>query len=389
MANLKNTRSAQRRRVQAEATFEYLSNEIIFDIFDYLTGNEICKSFYGLNSRFSQLVCNTPNVHLDLSRTKTTFFQTFQQIFCEENVTSVELFYDNVSILESFMTPLRRKRFKSISLLDLPVHEFENQIPAILNNFKDHLISFKIRFSDMICTEPGERAALSFAYLLAEMPSLKYLTLEHSRGIDPITYMHSNVINNTIINLTISLFDIKRLIPLLYRFQKLNSFTMDVHKNEGFRGKLALPPEAVRYYKSLINEKTSMEYPAGLRHVKVYQYPLTAVETIERLLQFTTSNNLLTYSLFACERPPVKIPIPRRQPPFLDGAQWHDLVRKYLPTTVKRFYVEYNVDGATSSTTIAQVKKDFMKYNGSNLSCKFCFLYDKEYKRMSFDLTFT
>ncbi|CAF4599398.1 unnamed protein product, partial [Rotaria magnacalcarata] len=354
MVSLKKTRSAQRRRIQAEAIFEHLSNEIIFDIFDYLMGNEICKSFYGLNSRFSQLVCNTPNVHLDLSRTKTKFFQTFQQIFCEENVTSVELFYDNISILESFMTPLRRKRFKSISLLDLPVQEFENQIPAILNNFKDDLISFKIRFSDMECTTPGERAALSFAYLLTEMPSLKYLTLEHSKGIDPITYMHSNVINNTIINLTISLFDIKRLIPLLYRFQKLNSLTMDVHKNEGFGGKRALPPEAVRYYKSLINEKTSMEYPAGLRHVKVYQYPLTEVETIERLLQFTTSNNLLTYSLFACERPLVKIPVSRRQPPFLDGKQYYDLVRKYLPTTLKRFHVEYNVDGATSRTKIAQ-----------------------------------
>lgn len=106
MDNLKKPRSSLRNRTNTMTTLEQLSPEILFDIFDYLTGNEICKSFYGLNSQFNQLVCNTPNVHLDLSPspTKTKMIPTFQQIFCEQNIISVVLSYENVTILETFFS---------------------------------------------------------------------------------------------------------------------------------------------------------------------------------------------------------------------------------------------------------------------------------------------
>ncbi|CAF1049013.1 unnamed protein product [Rotaria sp. Silwood1] len=239
----------------------------------------------------------------------------------------------------------------------------------------------------MIYTRPGDRAAQSFGYLLTEIQSLKKLELECSHGIDVITYMPSNIVNDTIINLTIWLFDIKRLIPLLYRFQKLSMLTIYMPEDLIRPMKRAAPPQDVEYYRSRIGEKTSMAYPVRLHHIKVYHYPLVLLEKFEKLIQITTSKTLLTLSLFTCARLPVKTPIPRRQPPFLDSTQWHDILRKYLPSTMKRFYIEYeDVDDTMSRTNSTRVKKEFKQHGGSNLSWEISFTYNENTKYMSFDL---
>ncbi|CAF5153733.1 unnamed protein product, partial [Rotaria sp. Silwood1] len=77
----------------------------------------------------------------------------------------------------------------------------------------------------MTYTGVDEHAAPSFGYLLTEISSLKYLTLQYLQGIDSITYMSSTVVSETIVNLTIWLSKVERLIPLLYRFQKLSVLT--------------------------------------------------------------------------------------------------------------------------------------------------------------------
>jgi hypothetical protein len=118
------------------------------------------------------------------------------------------------------------RRLKTISFLAIPVCAFEIRIPGILSIFKHQLNSLKIGFSDMQYTETGVYAAQSFGYLLTELPLLKHLTLEYPSGIDQITFMPSDFVNNTIISLTISLENLNRLIPLLYRFEKLKMLTI-------------------------------------------------------------------------------------------------------------------------------------------------------------------
>ncbi|CAF4458605.1 unnamed protein product [Rotaria sp. Silwood2] len=94
----------------------------------------------------------------------------------------------------------------------------------------------------MKCGQPGDRAAESFGYLLTELPLLKNLSLEYSKGIDAITYMPSTTVNNTIVSLTIWLLEAKRLMPLLYRFQRLKALTLYSETTE-FCTKMALPPQ--------------------------------------------------------------------------------------------------------------------------------------------------
>jgi hypothetical protein len=367
-------------------TLEQFSTEIFFEIFDYFTANEICKSFYRLNNRFKQLVSNAPNIHLDLTQTKTKLFQTFQQIFCEQNIVSLALLYENVHLLEIYSSSSSGNRLQSITMHDVTLREFEIRIPALLNAFKHQLQSLKIRFSDMKNVRTGERAAQSFGYLLTELPLLKHLTLEYSKGIDPITYMPATIVNNTIVSLTICLSEAHHLISLLYRFQNLKRFTL-YNKFSVSCQKKALAPQDVRDYRNQIREKTSMEYPATLRHVNVYGHWL-ALGSVQTLLQFITPQTLFTLS-FVCERSLVKIPIPRRQPPFLDGMQWHDLLKTFLPPTIKRFHIEYeDGDDTMSRTNPAQVKKEFIQYYGANLLRELIFSYNKDTKLISFDINF-
>ena len=102
----------------------------------------ICP-FFGLNRRIDQLVHSTPNVHLDLTHTRTKFYRHFQQIFSEVNIVSVALFGFDVESLKRLSGTTSGKRLKSISLIDVPVHIFENRLLNILANFKDQLISFE------------------------------------------------------------------------------------------------------------------------------------------------------------------------------------------------------------------------------------------------------
>ena len=73
---------SRRSRTNRITILEQLSPEILFEIFEYLTGNEISISFFGLNRRINELVYNTPNVHLDFTQTTTKSTHNYHRIFC-------------------------------------------------------------------------------------------------------------------------------------------------------------------------------------------------------------------------------------------------------------------------------------------------------------------
>jgi hypothetical protein len=379
---------SRRSRTERITTLEQLSPEIFFDIFDYLTGNEIYISFFGLSRQINELVYNTPNVHLDLSRTTTKFYQNFQRIFSEKNFVSVVLSAgDYVSVLQRLFNPTAGRRLKSMSLMDLPFYTFQTRIPEIFSTFKHQLVSLKIKFTGPQDSGSGAQTAQSFAYLLTELPLLKYLTLGGSVAIDSMTHMNSTIINNTVVSLTISLPYRSRWVPLLYRFEKLKILTIDFYSICS-RMRAARPGDARDDYGSQSLGELSVNYPFRLRHIKLYQYDMV-LENFEQLFRVLISPTLLTLSLFNCQRPVTKYPLPKRRPPFLDGTQWHDLVKTYLPPTMKQFYIEYeDVDNTMSMTNLVQVKKEFMKYSGQNLPWDVSCSYDKITKFLSFRFTF-
>jgi hypothetical protein len=222
---------SRRNRTDRITTLEQLSPEIFFEIFEYLTGNQIYISFFGLNKRFNELVYNTPNVYLDLSRTTTKFYLNFQRIFCEQNFVSVVFSNGNVSLLQNLFHSTDGKQLKSISLKDFPIYLFQTRIFELLNTFKHQLVSLKIKLVDTPSYGSGDQIEQSFAYLLTELPLLKYLTVGVSYHIHLPTRMNSTIMNNTVVNWTISLSDYGRWIPFLYRFEKLKVLTINFYSS--------------------------------------------------------------------------------------------------------------------------------------------------------------
>ncbi|CAF3254762.1 unnamed protein product [Rotaria sp. Silwood2] len=378
--------SNRRNRTDRIITFEQLSPEIIYEIFDYLTGNEIYISFFGLNKHINELVRHTPSLHLDLSQTTTKFYRSFQKIFCEKNIVSVIVGSDDIYLLKRLSSSTDRRRLKSISMLDLSLHIFQTRIPETLNNFKNELVSLKIQLMNIRSHGTAAETAQSFQYILTQLPLLKYLTLDGYNDINEITYLDSSIINNTVVRLTISIIDRVRWVSLLHRFAKLIVFTVDF-RFENQRKRVA-PRDSNSYFVSQIHEQLSIDQPFRLRHVKIYQYNMI-LENFEELFRLMISPTLLTLSFFNCLRPFTRFPLPKRQPPFLDGTQWHDLMKKYLLPTMKRFYIEYeDVDNTMSMTNLVQVTKQFMKYSGPNLLWEVKCSYDQKTKFLSFDFIF-
>ncbi|CAF4424626.1 unnamed protein product [Rotaria magnacalcarata] len=357
--------SNRRNRTDKITKLEQLSPEIFYEIFDYLTGSQIYISFFRLNSRINELVYNTPNVHLDLSQTRTKFYHSFQQIFCSQNIVSVVLDCDIDNLLKRLFSTTGGRRLKSISLLNLSLYTFQTRIPEILSTFKEQLVSLKINLMNTESFGTGAQTGQSFGYLLTELPLLKYFALNDSGQVNTMTYLDSTITNNTVVSLTMSLTGYVRWASILRRFEKLKVLTIDFRfQNEKKR---VAPRDSTSYYGNQIQEILPIGYPIRLRHVKIYQYNMI-LENVEQLFQLLISPTLSTLCLFNCQRPFTRYPQPKRQPPFLDGTQWHDLVKNYLLPTMKRFYIEYeDVDNTMSMRNIAQVKNNFMKYSGQNL----------------------
>ena len=364
MSKRKPSKQRRRRPTRTSTTLEDFSAEIFHEIFDYLSGNEVYKAFFDLNSRLNELVRNKSNLQLNLSRTKTRFYREFKEIYPVQHIRAIVLLYKQVGLLQTMFSSIDDNRLRSISLLMVPLSAFEKKIRDVLDPFRDQLQCLKIQFDDMCYTTPGALAAQSFAYLLTDFPWLKQLSLTYEGGIDIITYMPSNVTNTSIVNVTIALRDEERLIPLLHRFQKLK--VLNLQSGVDFCRKRALPRDSILYYRLQLHEKTSIDYPMKVRQVNVYDCPMS-LRRIERLLPHVILPNLRTLNLFRCQRQAPSHPIPRRAPPLLDGPEWTRLLQRSLPLTLDQFYLEYeDVDQTMSMTDVTRVKRELEKHSRSN-----------------------
>jgi hypothetical protein len=198
--------------------------------------------------------------------------------------------------------------------------------------------------------------------------------------------MDPTIINNTVISLTLSVSNYGHWLPLLHRLPKLKSLTVHfIFRNEKKR---VAPRDSTSYFGCQIQDNISADHRFSLRHVRIYGFNMI-LENFEHLFHLFSSSNLLTLSLFNCQRPFTRFPLPKRKPPFLDGTEWHDLTKNYLPSTMKRFYVQYeDVDNIMSMTNLIRVKNDFIKYSGENVPWQITCSYDQKTKLLSFDFNF-
>jgi hypothetical protein len=101
--------------------FESLSNELFYELFDYIPSHEILYCFIDLNNRLNKII-NSYSLNIDfrrISRTKFDFVcdhlrpkQVISLIFSEENIPNqVELFHQNFPYIPQEFIRLRKVVF--------------------------------------------------------------------------------------------------------------------------------------------------------------------------------------------------------------------------------------------------------------------------------------
>ncbi|CAF1148862.1 unnamed protein product [Didymodactylos carnosus] len=102
------------------SSLEDLSNELIYDLFDYLYYDDIYKGFRGLNQRFENLTASTSRMHADITPLK--FDSYYKYIFPEMKHRLASLKFSNWDFSDS------NQFWKQH-----PLAEFSNLYSLILN----------------------------------------------------------------------------------------------------------------------------------------------------------------------------------------------------------------------------------------------------------------
>ncbi|CAF1177329.1 unnamed protein product [Adineta steineri] len=121
-------------------SIENLSNEIFYDIFDYLDGLDICIAFSNLNYRFQQLlICSSfrYKINFDFSTKREKFLNNYKHI--QHQICSISFIISKKSmnkLLISFQIDRSFNNLQSIRIDNIP---------------KDKLISLLVHLSELPC----------------------------------------------------------------------------------------------------------------------------------------------------------------------------------------------------------------------------------------------
>ncbi|CAF1482220.1 unnamed protein product [Adineta steineri] len=167
--------------------FEELPNEIIYEIFDYLSAIDLLRCFFNLNSRFNKLLDQQLNKsHLDFRRISKVNFDYICEKYISslvDQITSIHLSDDNDTPrqIKLFLTHdnFKLRQFihlKSISLSCVQSRQLLYQI-MIECSYLPCLTHFSL---DSRGIEMDENDAEYFVYYLSELSELIYCYLDIS-----------------------------------------------------------------------------------------------------------------------------------------------------------------------------------------------------------------
>ena len=156
------------------SSIETVSNEIFYEIFDYLDGREICQAFSSLNSRFHQIL---DSASLLLKTTISAYpgdipMKNSEQMMRlhKEQILSIDLFHPDQSELISSWTP--DSTFTRLESLFLYLHK-----PAMLDSFLPHLTTLPGLFSLTIETQYLLNDFAGVYQVVFTLPTLVYFKL--------------------------------------------------------------------------------------------------------------------------------------------------------------------------------------------------------------------
>jgi hypothetical protein len=154
---------------QLLTSIENFSNELFYEIFEYLDGLDIYLAFSNLNSRFEQLVTSSSirfKINLDYETSKEIFLTNYNQIKQQIYSINFQLPININQLLPSFTIDSSFNRLESIVIEDI--------LPDKLILFLSHLADLPRLFSLNIKTIHIIEDLNNIYQLIFALPTLKY-----------------------------------------------------------------------------------------------------------------------------------------------------------------------------------------------------------------------
>jgi hypothetical protein len=208
--------------------FEDLSNEIFYEIYEYLDFYDISTAFSKLNSRFHNLIdCSTLPIKINISSmSKSTYQLYYTQIIIPYQHRINALRITNLFIFDLPSSPLHLlSQFLRLQTLVL-----ENIESRHLENLLIHLLSLPYLFSLMIISIDHLQHTNRFYHQLFSLPVLKYCKVSFkeyydSRPLEITNNQYSSIVH-FVVNNSLSINDLNALLSYLPQLRRLSCYNL-------------------------------------------------------------------------------------------------------------------------------------------------------------------
>jgi hypothetical protein len=315
-------------------SIENLSNECLYEVFDYLDGYDIHKAFSNLNYRFAQLLkCSSLLFKIKVDSTSNKFYLNNCKQFILLN--KHQIFSLHLSISS------KKQRFFSLFPLNSSLDRLESLVlskaePKILFSLLSNLISLPRLFSLTInmwdrCDELDDIYKLIFV-----LPKLKYFKCLAEDS-----------------DLSISIpFALKNEFSRIEYLNIHHSFTLNELENI-----LSYTPQLRRLNLSHLNNSNSIIEPISPIKLSnlIHIYFDTPYISFEELKMFITNLD--------CTLKVLRFVTRSSDVDYLDADRWEELIVKYLPQ-LEIFYFQYSEE-IEHEYRCSTYLEDFNQFNSS------------------------
>jgi hypothetical protein len=203
-------------------SFEDMPNELIYEIFDYLTAGDAFEAFSGLNSRLEYLLTRSSlPLKVDfLHISKPEFHYRCKQIITSYMHRIISFRFPNQMSMNLFNTLFSFKSFNRLQSVILNKMIIKNILSILVD-----LASLSQLFSLTIVTIDHSNEDKRMCQLIFHLPVLKYckISFDDSRKDFPLPITDEKLLQNSSIQYLIinGLYNIDGLIPILSNMPKL------------------------------------------------------------------------------------------------------------------------------------------------------------------------
>jgi hypothetical protein len=214
--------------------FEDFSNELFYEIFDFLDVYHVYQAFCDLNLRFQRLINSTLPLKINISSciSKSTFQHYYTYIIIPNKHRIQSLYLSNTFIVDLFFSPVRI----ASKLIRLDTLIFDNIKSKYLPNILNYLVSLSNLPSLVIIPLDLIHKSNDLCRQIFRLPALTYckLSLEGDAESEPLTMATDEIspIKQLVVTKTVHLNELPALLSYVPQLRRLLIHSLDESCNQ-------------------------------------------------------------------------------------------------------------------------------------------------------------